>query len=345
MKNQNKLAFLKKNKVHIYIWLTVSLFSNIRLYETFGAKEILFGFVVDSIFLFWIVFSHLKWGLPYLVLKSKKYLRYFLSLVLIVFVSYIINHTQRLITIEFFPIMGKNLDLDFLLVLGDTFFDMLPVVIVSSLIKLSFDFFKLQAKQKEIENQRLETELKYLKLQISPHFLFNTLNNLLFLTNTKSDQASKVVEKLAYLMRYLLEKDRREKTPLMKEVEFVKAYIELEQIRIKNIDVSFDIDGNIDKHQIAPALLITLVENAFKHGVKKADKHNYVYLELIAFENKVHFKVTNPLRNRIKNNDSHSIGLRNLRKRLDLIYPNKHTLITEINEGNTFTSSLEYLSN
>ena len=162
-------------------------------------------------------------------------------------------------------------------------------MVVSVPIKYMFDYFQLQAKQQQIINQQLDAEMKYLKQQINPHFLFNTLNNLLYLTKKKSDAAPGVVEKLANLMRYLLEKETVEFVPMEEEIEFINSYLELEKIRIPQINIDLKYRGETKDKMIPPMLLIPLVENAFKHGVDKSSKNNFVKLNASIKDNRIYF--------------------------------------------------------
>lgn len=190
---------------------------------------------------------------------------------------------------------------------------------ISAPVKFTYDYFKMVTRQQQIITDQLQTELKYLKMQINPHFLFNTLNNLLYLTQEKSDKAPEVVERLADMMRYLLEKSNEEQVLLISEIEFLKAYIELEKIRIPHILVKVDTQGNLSDKFIPPLTFLPLVENAFKHGVDKRKKDNYVFVTIRSEDKEVQCNIENrtrPGRDRTKS----GIGLDNLLKRLRLIY-------------------------
>lgn len=214
------------------------------------------------------------------------------------------------------------------------------IIVISSPIKFALDFFRLQAKQQETANRQLIAEMKYLKLQINPHFLFNTLNSLYYLTQTKSDLAPKVVEKLARLMRYLLEKGSAEKVLLSDEISFVEAYIELEKIRIAQCKINFIKEGEISQQQLPPLLFIPLVENAFKHGINKSSKTNYVDITLAIKSDYVMFEIKNQYLPRQANHPTTGIGIANLQKRLKLLYAHNFTFDTCV-ENQTFIAYLK----
>lgn len=331
----------KNNQVHLAIWVGLGILFNVPVFREFSIQTGLISIGSSLTFLLWIVFSHMLWALPDLLSSPKKYFSYIVKLIIIASVAVGISALTTSFLLEVREESGRVLQEDFLRFCKWMTFEVVMLIIISSLIKFSFDFFKLKAQQGEIENQKLEVELKYLKLQINPHFLFNTLNNLLLLTNKKSPKASVVVEKLAYMMRYLLEKDKKDNVPLAVEIEFLKSYIELEEIRIKDIDVSFDIEGDVQGQQLPPALLMTLIENAFKHGVKKSDSNNYVHIELKALPKEIHLKVVNPFHSKTTIKEFEGIGLENLRKRLDLIYGDNYSLEVGQTSDGTFEANLK----
>ena len=207
-------------------------------------------------------------------------------------------------------------------------------------IKLSKDWIQNQQLMKEKEKQYLETELNFLKTQIHPHFFFNTLNNLYSLTLKKSDQAPEVVLKLSALMSYMLYESNAAKVSLNKEITYLQNYLDLEKLRFgQRLSVSFEIEGQIDEVGIPPMILILFVENSFKHGVK--NNINKIIIEILlkvegAF---LFFSVKNPIRENVSTENA-GIGLKNARRRLELLYGNNHQL--DISEkDNEFIVSLK----
>ncbi len=180
-------------------------------------------------------------------------------------------------------------------------------------------------KQKELEKEKIASELAFLKSQINPHFLFNTLNDIYSLTYHKSPTAPNAILKLSELLRYMLKESDGKFADLQREIDYLKNVIELNQIGQKGAAyVDFDIKGEIHKQQIAPLILISFVENAFKHGVINNPEDPVKIKIEINYEQLI-FMVEN-LKNEDHKDPTSGIGLNNVRRRLDLIYPEKHTL-------------------
>jgi hypothetical protein len=201
------------------------------------------------------------------------------------------------------------------------------------------EWFNHTRKQKELEKEKIAAELAFLKSQINPHFLFNTLNDIYALTYRQSAKAPYAVLKLSELLRYMLKESDEKFTDLQNEIDYLKNVIELHEIGQKGeAYIDFEIEGNVNRQQIAPLILINFVENAFKHGVIDNPIHS-VKIKLIVNGNHLIFTVSN-LKNQDQKDVTGGIGLTNVKRRLDLIYPDKHTL--HINEkDDTFTVSLK----
>lgn len=183
-------------------------------------------------------------------------------------------------------------------------------------------------KQKELEKEKIAAELAFLKSQINPHFLFNTLNDIYALTYRKSSQAPDTVLKLSELLRYMLKESDGTFVALPKEIEYLKNVIDLLQIGQKGgAFINFDIEGVSNDKQIAPLILINFVENAFKHGVID-NPHFPIEIKLDLSNIYLMFMVKN-LKNKDQKDHTGGIGLTNVKRRLALIYPNKHTLNIE----------------
>lgn len=186
-----------------------------------------------------------------------------------------------------------------------------------------------QAKQlDEIKIEKVNTEINFLRAQINPHFLFNTLNNLYGLALEKSERTPEVILKLSKIMDYMLFELDGNKVPLAKDVENLENYIALERIRQgNNARIVFNQTGTIDNQMIEPLLLLPLVENAFKHGVNKMIEGAYLEIKLEVSSNNIWFEVMNNYRPSTTDKQMHaSIGLANLRRRLDLFYTNHYSL-------------------
>lgn len=205
---------------------------------------------------------------------------------------------------------------------------MLLFLVISTPIILAFERQQQQSKLNEVAKQQTQTELKLLQQQVNPHFLFNTLNNLYALTLTKSEQAPQLVLHLADLLRYTVYEGQKSSVPLAKELDYLKNFIELQKIRSAN-KCKFNLvwPHNCDDLKITPLLLIIIVENAIKHGVEPASDKTHVSIKITINDNVLTLYCTNPIPARVVKKE-HGMGLANLQKRLQLLYPNKHSLIT-----------------
>jgi two-component system, LytTR family, sensor kinase len=216
--------------------------------------------------------------------------------------------------------------------------------IYAILIHFMINWFESQKLRDELINQQQAGELALLRSQVNPHFLFNTLNNIYSLVYRKSDDAPAAVMKLSSIMRYMLYDSASEKVPLEKEIEYLKSFIELQNLRVKYPDyVSLKIDGDPTGQFIAPMLLISFVENAFKHGSK--NHRPGIIIQLSILKEQINFEVLNYLKKAQPAQDEppSGKGLANIRRRLELIYPDKHKLLIS-EEEDTFRINLEIIN-
>jgi sensor histidine kinase YesM len=198
---------------------------------------------------------------------------------------------------------------------------------ISCAIKLMKYWYVKEQRNLQLQKENLESKLELLKSQVHPHFLFNTLNNLYSLTLTQSKQAPMVVTHLSDLLRYMLYECNEKTVPLNREVEALKKYVELEKLRYGNrIDVSFVCSGETDKLKIAPLLFLPFVENSFKHGVSHVLDQCWVNLHLHAGKDFISFNLSNSVAKNETNAGAGGIGLQNVKKRLDLLYPQQYEL-------------------
>ncbi len=193
----------------------------------------------------------------------------------------------------------------------------------------------------KLKHEKTKTELLHLKNQVNPHFFFNTLNNLYGLME-KNSKERQMVLKLSDMMRYSIYEGQKDWVTLKDELEYLKNYIELQEIRYhKKSDIKFNYQmGNHDS-KIMPLLFIILLENAFKHGLENMEKNAYIHIDFIADKNKVDFVIENNFELQ-KSENQYSIGLKNLKRRLELVYPNKHTLSFDV-DTNTYKAKLSLL--
>lgn len=214
-----------------------------------------------------------------------------------------------------------------------------PIVMIAgigSTYGLLLEFIHIQADKAEEHQEQLQSELSFLRSQISPHFIFNVLNSIVYLVRTKAHQeAEDVTLKLSSLMRYMLYDSDQTMIPLSKEVEYLKNYIDLQETRFgEDIKIEFKQDGIIKSCMIEPMLLIPFVENAFKHGVNQV-RDPKIEIHLRINDGILDFSVINKIGepNHMSDEPSSGIGLKNVRRRLQLLYPEKHELLVSDKDG------------
>ncbi len=205
------------------------------------------------------------------------------------------------------------------------------LIILLVAIKTLKKWYQDQQMHKSLEKEKLEAELKYLKSQVHPHFLFNTLNNLYSLTLKKSDNAPELVLKLSELMSYMLYDANAAQVPLSKEIQYLQNYIALEKIRYaERLDVAFNIGGQTAGKMIAPMLLLPFVENGFKHGASGDLDTVWTVIDLTVHSNRLVFKMENSKpadpETSLHSAGRNGIGLSNVQRRLDLLYGNNYDL-------------------
>ena len=210
------------------------------------------------------------------------------------------------------------------------------IVVFLGMIRFAVDWFEFEARQKNVENERLTAELNFLKAQINPHFLFNTLNNLYYLAYTQSSNTTEVIAKLSQMMRYMIYDSNYALVPLSKEIEYMENYISLERLRLNDqIPIKFTIEGgNPQDFLIAPLIFITFLENAFKHGVSNNHPKAWVNVFIEIQGKECVYRVENskiPF-TKPEAGEKSGIGLQNVKRRLELSYPGKHKLTVEDQE-------------
>ena len=212
------------------------------------------------------------------------------------------------------------------------FFSTFLVAGLSTVGKIMVDWIVSNRQKTKVENESMQSELRFLKSQINPHFLFNTLNSLYALTLKKDDKAPDIVIKLSEMMRYMLYECNEPRVPLRKEINYLQNYLDLERLRQrKGIDIQLKVNGSVQEQMIAPLMFIPFLENAFKHGVNANIKDGFVIATLNVERNAVHFIIENSKGSVMPtqlhgNRPSGGIGLVNVRRRLELLYPGGYEL-------------------
>lgn len=180
---------------------------------------------------------------------------------------------------------------------------------------------------RELENANLKTELKFLKDQINPHFLFNSLNNIYVQTRKRPKEASETILLLSDILRYQLYDCAQEEVSLEKEINYLQNYLEMDRTRGTDMVQNFKVNGQLNKQMVAPYIFNTFVENAVKHGHTTQGK-SFIDICFDIKDDEIDFKISNSIGRKMKQNGNKTggIGLKNVRRRLELIYPDKHEL-------------------
>lgn len=336
--NSNKILF------HVTIWTFFILTSLIQFYESpFRINIDFYVQWITGIALFYLNYFYL---VPVLLLE-KKYWLYFvfvLALILlfmIIRVNYFIPEfirfrPQNMLPPKMIPPDAKIFIHDekgrinihkqpLFFKIGSSFFYLL-ITAISAIMRTLTEFYQNQQNKLIAETHRTNTELNYLRKQTNPHFLFNSLNSIYSLAHKKSDLVPDAIVTLSELMRYMLYETDNKTVALEKEINYIHNYIELQKLRLNNIeDIFINVHGNTKNKFIEPLLLISFVENAFKYGTDyKGATH--VKIKIFILENNFDFWIENTIENYIKDPENSGIGLINIQNRLDLLYPNAHEL-------------------
>ncbi|MBG6129041.1 hypothetical protein IWQ47_000267 [Aquimarina sp. EL_43] len=317
-----------KRKYHLYFWIIYFSFNVIRWGSYFNdywysLKSNLVEFPLHII----LVYFNIYYLVPKFIFK-RKYVHYVLFLCMSLGVHYMLRSGLNLllVTEDIWPEVEGRLDPFGFNHIVAVAIGELYVVGLTSAIKYTVDFLIMQNKNRDLSELQYKTELKYLKAQIQPHFFFNTLNSLYALTIKKSDLAPNLVLKLSNFMRYVIYDTSKKKLPLLQEIDHIDNYIELEKMRYGDrVDSRVDINGNIDDVKVVPMLFLPFIENAFKHGLRNNDRMELL-ISFERFENELIFISKNNYEDESETKRLNGIGIKNVKRRLEILYPKKYTL-------------------
>lgn len=326
--------------IHSIIWCFFISTSLIQFYESpFHINTDFYIQWITGIILFYLNYIYL---VPHLLLQ-KKY-GYYIGILLILIALLMVCRYQFFIP-EFkemrppngikypkIPHVGNEMDYRIYKKDKPFFFKIIPsffyilIVAISTIIKTLSEFYDDQQNKLIAESQRTATELNYLRKQTNPHFLFNSLNSIYSLAHKKSDLVPDAIVTLSEMMRYMLYETDNKSVLLEKEINYIKNYIDLQKLRLNNIEnITINIHGDTKNKFIEPLLLISFIENAFKYGTDYKGAA-YVKIKITIEGNILNFWVENKIENKIKDPENSGIGLTNIKNRLNLLYPNTHQL-------------------
>ena len=333
---------------HIFFWVFFLFLETLHFYDSTNDENVLSVFLLASSRFssaLILIYLNLLIFIPFLLEKNKTVL-YILSIVssyfIVVYSVYgiylLFFEPTTSIVIEEATKKPRMLPALF----GLTFL----LTILSSLIHFAKRWIKLKDVEldfKEEQRQRLEAELNALKAQVNPHFLFNSLNNIYSLSLDKSDLAPEMILKLSDLMSYIIYDARAKFANFKNEAEFIKNHVDLEKIRVQNrVEVNFETDENLFNYEIAPLLFTPFIENAFKYVAPINDEKAFINFIFSEKEGELHFVSENSAEAEMTTfeHNNHGIGIENVKKRLQLIYPERHKLEI-LHENNKFTINLK----
>ncbi len=314
---------LKIVSLHLLFWVIVVLYFawgfgfNVNPWQSFlGALFYLPGHLI-------MVYSLLYFLVPKFLL-TRQFLKFFIGFIIVVLICALYTIIAQLSVNNNPDFRGVELSV------GRNILPFIHVGAIAASIKLLKHWYFQRNLTIEAEQQKTMAELKLLKAQLHPHFLFNTLNNLYSHTLESSPKSPEIVLKLANLLRFMIYESDTPRISLKTEIDLLSNYISLEKLRYgPRLDVSLTITGDIDKFQIAPLLLLPFLENAFKHGTSRQIDQCWINLNLSVEDQLMRFKLVNsidPNDNIDNSNKTGGLGLDNVVRRLELIYHNNHQL-------------------
>ena len=305
---------MKKLSIHILFWLYISLYvfdyfvdqNSLINSITYTAFEIVLYIAEAYINLFFLI--------PVILLKKGK-LAYFTSLLILLSIaclSYFLLDLNK-------ELLSQN----FLRSIYTFFLNHVLFICISYFAWYYEKYFSEKQKRLKLENEKLQSEMMMLKSQISPHFLFNTLNNIYSLTLAKSDDAPKMLASVSDILRYFIYEGNKNEVFLESEIEVITKYIQIQKYRqIPGMNnIQFKINGDTSMLKVPPLIFMTLIENAFKHGDIVEKKDGFVNISFSVSGNKIEFVIENSYQPK---EISNGIGLKNVRSQLDVIYGNNY---------------------
>jgi len=342
--------FTRRIGLHALFWIGVFAFNLLENWPFSNNKSALVELHATRLPLQMLVAYFLTYfQLPQYLMK-RRYVHFFISFLISVYLTCVLYLTYRVFYFEpaYPDFFGGKLPHSYFI-----YFDFVKFVMyatsfytpafVMAVIKLIRIQHEEQQKRQLLEKEKLQTELSFLKNQLNPHFLFNTLNNLYMLTLKSSPLAPEVVAKLSETLDYILYRCQEKVVPLKGEIQLIESYLALQRIRhSEQVSINFNLEGQVDSESIAPLIMLSLVENAFKHGINKHPGSPQIDIKLVVKKNEINFSVYNSKwndRNQSRSSSggkSNGIGLKNIQRQLSLIYPNKHSMNINEQENSYF---------
>lgn len=317
-------SYSSEAAIFILLWLVYLLLPYLVVPDRYQYSMGLPELVIKTSYLLPVLLNNLVL-IPRLLYKSRYWIYFFLLLAVVSLTGFLEEFVLENI---FYPTTrGGELSLSSL---QNAAFKIGFVLGLFSSFKLLWDFQIKQKQVSELEKEKVESELKFLKSQINPHVLFNNLNNIYSYALEKSDKVPEMLLKLSEIMRYMLKDGTEPLVPLRKELSYLQNFVDLQKLRLEGRgNVQFTVKGDPGDYKIAPLLLVSFVENSFKHSMQTAIDDIYIDIlvrienDELTFEAKNNYSDVKPTK---AERDTGGIGLKNVKKRLQLIYNGQHSL-------------------
>lgn len=321
----NAKFFLKYNLHHLILWMFIFGTWFFLRYEDFALPATAFKITLVKVVDLAILVYFTNYVLiPKLLYKKQYVLFALIFLVLIVTSSFIkMNILGRIMNNPSLLIFSGNWKAR----IYDNVIPHFFLVLAGVAFKLMFDFTEMQKRMAEMAREKAEAELSFLKSQINPHFLFNSLNSVYFLIDKENKEAREALHRFSEMLRYQLYEAGGNKIPIEKEIGFLQDYVHLQKLRKdEHYKVEFIAGADVKGFSIEPLLLLSFVENAFKHISHKQDTANFVRIDLQRSNGQMIFHVINSKEETVSTEGAGGIGLQNVKRRLELLYPGKYDL-------------------
>ena len=324
--------------LHFLVWVSIAIISFFSMLQTDGAWRSALSTCNSCAFYALIVYGNINFLYPRFYQK-KKYGLYLLGAIGLLAVTALgRGYLSQYIRNADFAAAPHWLNawshVTFLLAVTTVF-------VLSFVFRLAMAYFTIKQQSEKIALQRSQFELRLLKAQVQPHFLFNTLNAMYYEAYLEAPRTALLIERLADIMRYFVDQGTKESIPLATEIDFLDNYIALEKMRIKpELEISFHRSIN-DQRTIPPMLLMTFVENIFKHGIDKIAGSNKISISLVEIDNYLVFKTRNCLNKHAGPRQQQGFGLKNLYQRLTILYGKNFDLHTSKENNEYFVASLK----
>ncbi|MBD1387282.1 sensor histidine kinase [Mucilaginibacter rigui] len=318
------------------VWVFVFLVVTLSLVAMDGFLQGAVYALLNTAFYAAIVYGNILWLFPRLYLKGR-IIWYVLAVILFLLA---IGAARAFVTLYAYNLLfAKHPEPMSMKAIASMVVGGIMIFLLSFIFRIALAYFTLKQQSEEIIAQKTQAELNLLKSQVQPHFLFNTLNNIYYEAYLEAPRTASLIERLSDIMRYFVDESPKQEVSLATEIQFLENYITLENIRIRyDVDITFNKNCDTTK-SLPPMLLITFVENIFKHGIDKSSSDNKIEIELVQQNRRFIFTTTNTTPDKPLNSQSTGFGIENLRKRLVLLYGNDFELQVQ-NKGDIYVANL-----